>query len=123
MYKDKELLYDLILMNASESPVGRLSGVFLEGLPTWAFYLFGVLWLLLGIAFLGLTPFNNIKVKEYKQKQIEKYKKDQKIKHNITYEKAKLVLPLSQKLKLSYAPLLGIVFIVIGISWILGRTL
>lgn len=51
----------------------------------------------------------------YKEQQIAEYKKNNP-KFKGTYEDAKLILPWSQRMKLTWSPIVGLSLIIIGIT-------
>ncbi|MBN3534604.1 hypothetical protein [Mycoplasma procyoni] len=90
--------------------------------PYWLQVILGVLFILLGIVTFLLYPKAKRKAEEYKKGQLEEYKKLHKIAPatNVSYESTKMYLPAWENFKLGLPIIFGIVFIVIGISFIFG---
>lgn len=106
----------------STSNVGSLETKKLSGLPEWAFYTLGVLFIILGLISFGMYIITKRKAEEYKKKQIIQYKIKYRIPDNkpISYESTKMFLPAWEIFKL-FAPIfIGLIFLFIGISWLGG---
>ena len=88
-------------------------------IPQWWEITFGIFLILLGISLFFLQKNSKRKVDYYKQRQLEEYKK-QNPKFKGTYEEAKLLLPWSEKTRLTLWPILGISLIIIGIFFSTG---
>ncbi|VEU59086.1 hypothetical protein [Mesomycoplasma neurolyticum] len=109
----------------STTQIAPLEAKSINFLPQWALILLGTLFLLLGISLLALYPkFKRLK-NEYKEKQIQEYKFQNKINQNtnIKYEDTGMYLPFSQVAKYSAPIFLGITFCIIGVAWIIGSTI
>lgn len=83
--------------------------------PQWWEIVIGIFLILLGISLFFLQKKSKESVMLYKQKQLEQYKK-QNPKFKGNYEESKLILPWSQKMKLGLWPIIGLSFIIVGIS-------
>ncbi|WP_436358443.1 hypothetical protein ACR34G_02775 [Mycoplasma sp. 480] len=105
--------------------IGSLENKKLDGLPLWATILFGSLFIVLGIILFFYYPRTKRKAQEYKEKQLIKYKEknNQKSVKNIDYESTGMYLPVWEKIKLVSPLFFGLVFCIIGISWIIGWTI
>jgi len=94
----------------------------LLGLPEWAGYTFGSIFIVLGILIILLYKKSKEKANLYRKRQMEEYKKLHP-KSKATYSQTGMFLPAWEKAKL-FAPILfGSVFIIIGIAWMVGKTL
>lgn len=83
-------------------------------IPQWWEITFGVVLILLGIVLFFFQKNSKRKVEYYKKRQLEEYKKKNS-KFKGTYEEAKLLLPWSEKVRLTLWPILGLSLIIIGI--------
>lgn len=80
--------------------------------------IFGAIFILLGIALFGLFPYTKRKGNLYKQKQLDLYKE----KHNrlnIKYEDTNMYLPAWEKAKVFSPLFFGMVFIIIGVGFLM----
>lgn len=85
-------------------------------IPKWWEILIGVLLIILGLSLMFLlSPKSKRAVQEYKNLQLLEYKKNNP-KFKGDYQEAKLILPWSQRLKLTCWPIIGISLIIIGIT-------
>lgn len=84
---------------------------------------FGILFLFLMIVCWWLSPKMYKKAEEYKKLQLEKYKKDNRIKGDIDYEATKMYLPWTEILKKTVFPILSVVCLVLGITFLAGTNL
>lgn len=85
-------------------------------IPEWWKILVGILIILLGISIwiaFGIREKN--KVNLYKDQQLKAYKK-QNPKFKGTYKEAKLILPWSQRMRLTWVPIVGLALVIIGFS-------
>ena len=83
--------------------------------PQWWEITLGIILILIGISLFFLQKKSKQDVDFYKQRQLEQFKKENpKFKGN--YEQSKLILPWSQRFKLTMWPLVGLAFIVVGIT-------
>lgn len=87
--------------------------------PTWWEILIGVLLIVGGATLFFLFPKSKREVQYYKQLQLEKYKKENP-KFVGDYNKAKLLLPWGQRMKLVMWPIIGLSIILIGIFFVSG---
>ncbi len=85
-------------------------------IPQWWEILIGILIILLGLyLWLVFGKKEKDKVVSYKEEQLKAYKKlNPKFKG--TYEEAKLILPWSQRFRLTWVPIIGLALIIVGIS-------
>jgi len=94
----------------------------LLGLPEWAGYTFGSIFIVLGILIILLYKKSKEKANLYRKRQMEEYKKLHP-KSKATYSQTGMFLPAWEKAKL-FAPILfGSIFIIIGIAWMAGKTI
>lgn len=84
---------------------------------------FGILFLFLMILCWWLSPKMYKKVEEYKKLQLEKYKKENRIKGDISYEKTKMYLPWTEIFKKTIFPILSVVCLVLAITFLAGTNL
>ncbi len=83
-------------------------------------YVFGALFIVLGIVLIFFYPRSKANAKKYKQRQLEEYKK-QNPKASSDYEKTGMFLPPWERTKM-FAPLFfSAVFIIIGIAFLTGQ--
>ena len=82
----------------------------------------GSIFIILGIAIWFLYPKAKRKADEYKQKQLIEYNK-QKNKNETSYARTGMYLPAWEKAKMFAPVFFGILFIFIGITWMVGNTL
>ena len=94
----------------------------LLGLPSWAGYTFGSLFIALGILLMFLYKKSKENANRYRRRQLEEYRKENP-KSRATYSQTGMFLPAWEKAKLFAPILLGSVFIIIGIAWMVGQTL
>lgn len=87
--------------------------------PQWWEILFGILMILIGISVMFLFKKSKQNVEEYKKEQLKEYKK-QNPKFKGDYESSRLLLPWSQRLKLTFWPIVGLSLIIIGIFFSTG---
>ena len=96
----------------------------LLGLPKWANISFGVLFIILGIIIICFYfPKARDNAKNYKKKQLEKWRELNPKRTLTPYGNTGLFLPPWEKTKMMLPSFLGIVFIILGIAWIVGSTL
>lgn len=85
-------------------------------IPKWWEILIGILLIILGLSLIFLlSPKSKKAVQEYKDLQLLEYKKSNP-KFKGDYREAKLILPWSQRMKLTCWPIIGISLIIIGIT-------
>ncbi|WGI36880.1 hypothetical protein [Mesomycoplasma lagogenitalium] len=109
----------------STSKVAPLRPNDYSGLPSWMNYLFGSLFLILGIAIFFLYSKTKSNAEKYKNKQLIEYKKQNRIKEStiVKYEDTKMYLPIWEKTK-QFAPIIGgLTLCIIGIAWIVGKSI
>lgn len=89
-------------------------------IPKWWEILIGILFIALGLSLIFiLSPKSKREVKKYKDQQLLEFKKiNPKFKGD--YQDAKLILPWSQRMKLTCWPIIGISLIIIGITFATG---
>lgn len=97
----------------------------LDGLPQWAYYTLGSLFLALSLACFALYPNAVKKSQKYKEEQIKEYIKQKRIneKVKIDYNSTKMFLPPKEKAKLFMPVFFGLVFLLLGIAFMIQRTL
>lgn len=94
------------------------------GQDKWVGYVFGALFIIIGIACFFLAPRSRRRAEEYKQAQLEEYNKNRPAKRPTTdYSKTGLYLPLGQKIKMQLPVLFGVLLIIVGIAWEAGNSL
>ncbi len=79
---------------------------------------FGIIFIVLGLSFFGLFPYTKRKGNLYKQKQLDLYKQKYNF-SNARYEDTNMNLPPWEKAKVFYPLFFGLLFIIIGISFLL----
>ena len=111
--------------SATENPFDRTgTGDILFGPGNeWVGYTFGSLFVVLGlICFLFIRRAQR-NVREYKERQMDAYASQNHGRRPRSYEASGMFVPAWERAK-SFAPILfGMVFIMIGIAWIVGNTL
>ena len=103
------------------NPFDKTDVTFLNIEP-WVGYTFGSIFILLGIAVWFLYPKSKRKADDYKKQQLIEYNK-QKNRNETSYERTGMFLPPFEKAKMFAPVFFGIIFIFMGISWIVGNTL
>ena len=83
--------------------------------PKWWEILIGVIFILVGASLFFLSGRSKASVQEYKQLQLEAYRKENP-KFRGNYEQAKLLLPWTQRFKLCTWPIIAFSLIIIGIT-------
>lgn len=107
-------------MNAT-NPFQR-SGVGVFNWPDWVGYSFGSIFIALGIAVLFYAPRAGRKARAYKARQLELYN-EQHHRKETNYKKTGMYLPVWERVKQMAPVFFGVLFIIIGIAWIVGNTL
>lgn len=89
-------------------------------IPRWWEILIGILLILLGISLMFIfSPKASREVRDYKDQQLIEFKKNNP-KFKGDYKQSKLILPWSQRMKLSCWPIIGISLIIVGITFSTG---
>lgn len=83
-------------------------------IPQWWEITLGVILIVLGFSLMFLFKNSKKSVEEYKKEQLKEFKK-QNPKFKGDYEQSKLLLPLSQRFKLTLWPIVGLSLIIVGI--------
>lgn len=119
------MLNKIKISTMSDSPFQRGDVGFLSfGQDPWVGYVFGALFILIGILCFTLISKSKRKVEQYKQRQIDDYNTNHSTNKKLSdYNKVGLYLPSWEKAKSQMPVMLGLLMIIIGISWIVGNTL
>ena len=90
--------------------------------PEWVGYTFGSLFIVLGICCFALIPRAHNKMKAYKKSQLDAYNKKYN-KREVDYTKTGMYLPAMEKIKYFLPLCFAIVFMMLGIGFMIGHSL
>ncbi|MEE3928492.1 hypothetical protein V2E24_02795 [Mycoplasmopsis ciconiae] len=83
----------------------------------------GILFIIMGIAVFFLYPYRKKKAQEYKELQMQEYKNNHPRTKFTRYEQTGMYLPINEQFKKNLPIILGLTFIFIGISFLIGTNL
>ncbi|UUD35233.1 hypothetical protein NPA07_05525 [Mycoplasmopsis caviae] len=91
--------------------------------PYLVLFIFGILFILIGITSFFFYPSAKEKAQFYKEKQMEEYKKNNPKSKVTNYEATGMYLPAWERIKL-FAPIFfGILLVVVGVTMIVRKTI
>lgn len=88
----------------------------------WVGYLFGSLFLTIGLLCLLFIPKAKRNARRYKEEQLKNFN-EQYRRHEVDYDKTGMYLPMGQKMKMQVPAILGVMFIIVGITWLVGHSI
>lgn len=88
----------------------------------WVGYVFGSLFLAIGLLCFFFIPKARRNADRYKDEQLKNYN-EQYRRHEVDYSKTGMYLPMGQKMKLQLPAILGVMFLIIGITWLVGHSI
>lgn len=90
--------------------------------PDWVGYSFGTIFIILGLVILTFIPRAKRNASIYRKRQLEEYNKQNK--SQITdYKKTKMFLPPWERTKYFAPTFFGVLFIFVGIAFMVGNSL
>lgn len=90
--------------------------------PTVVLIVFGILFVLFGVVLFLQYPKQKTKLQQFKNEQLEEFRKNNPKKKYIPYESTGLYVPSWERMKINSPLILGLVFLIIGLFFIIGKS-